>query len=359
MAQTHRILLTGANGYIASHILAQLLSKQTYSVRAVVRSQSKVEAIKSLFPTTPSSRLDFAIVPDMTKPGAFDEALTSSPAFDTVMHTASPFLYSVASSAQDFLEPAVKGTTEILTGVQRVAKDSVKRVIVTSSFAAVGFDPKEVPGRIYTEADWNPVTLDRVEKTWAKGIKGPAYAASKTFAERAAWDFVQKNKNEVKWDLVTINPPMVYGPIAHSIKSMKDLSESSGQIYNGFFADKTPSSKLPRDGLTLYADVRDVATAHIRAMEVSEARNQRFGICGGDIRFQELADLFRKEIPGAQDRVPVGTPGNVNKEGAIRQDVSRAEKVLGMKWRSKEETFLDMAKQFVELEKETARASRI
>jgi nucleoside-diphosphate-sugar epimerase len=129
----HRILLTGANGYIASHILSQLLASGTNSARAVLRSLPKVDGVNSSFLDTPASQLDFAIVQGITISGAFDEALKCDIPFDIAMHTASPFLYSAASSARDFLELAIKGTTEILEGIQRVAKDTFKRVIITSS----------------------------------------------------------------------------------------------------------------------------------------------------------------------------------------------------------------------------------
>jgi nucleoside-diphosphate-sugar epimerase len=129
----HRILLTGSNGYIASQILSQLLASGTNSARAILRSLPKLDGVNSSFLDTPASQLHFNIVPDNTIPGASDEALKSDIPFDIVMHTASPFLCSTTSSARDFLEPAIKGTTEILEGIQRVAQDTFERVIISSS----------------------------------------------------------------------------------------------------------------------------------------------------------------------------------------------------------------------------------
>ncbi|OAK99252.1 NAD(P)-binding protein [Phaeosphaeriaceae sp. SRC1lsM3a] len=352
MSYTHRILLTGANGYIASHILSQLMTSNEHSVRAVVRSQEKVDAIKKLYPNSPSSQLDFAIVPDISIPGAFDQALKSNTPFDIIMHTASPFRFSTATSAQDFLDPAIKGTTEVLEGVQRVARNSVRRVIVTSSYVAVGtFGPGVVPSKVYTEDDWNPITLEQAEAAFAAGIKGPAYLASKTFAERAAWEFKETHGAEVRWDLVVLNPPIVYGPLTHLISNMEDLGESAARIYKGFFADKTPGDALIGDELPLYVDVRDLATAHLRAMVAPEAANKRFNVCAGDIRSQEIADILRKEVPGSAGRVPKGEPGKDTKpHDAVRLNSSRAEKILGMQWRTKVETFKDMGRQFMEME---------
>lgn len=243
----HHILLTGANGFIASHILSNLLEAK-HSVRAVVRSQSKVDSLKSLFPA-PASQLDYAIIPDMTAPGAFDEALKSNPPFDIVMHTASPFLYKAAEDVNSFLQPAIKGTTEVLEGIQHVAKDSVKRVILTSSFAAIAsFGRTDETNKVYTEADWNPVTL---EQTIAEKSLGVAYSASKTLAEKAAWEIAKRD--DVKWQLATINPPMVYGPLAHKVEKMEDLNESTARIYNGFL--KT-GAEMPPNAVHLYIDVR-------------------------------------------------------------------------------------------------------
>lgn len=316
------------------------MANNTYSVRAVVRSQEKVDAIRRHYANIPTSQLDFAIVPDMSVPSAFNRALQSPLPFDVVMHTASPFRFDRATSAHDFLDPAIKGTTEILAGIQCVARDTVKRVIVTSSYVAVGtFGPSAVPGKIYTEDDWNLITLEQAEAAFATGSKGPAYLASKTFAERAAWAIKAQDK-DAKWELVVLNPLIVYGPLAHGISNVSELGESAARIYRGFFADKAPGDELIGDELPLYVDVRDLATAHVRAMLVVEAKNKRFNICAGDVRSQEIANVLRAEVPGAEARVTRGEPGNDTRpEHAARLDSRRAEAILGMKWRSKVETF--------------------
>ena len=198
---THRILLTGANGFVGSHILKQLLPRSNVSVRAVVRSQSKIEDVKHDFGNF--KNLDFAIVPDITSPNAFHEALqdTDTP-FDAVIHSASPFLYKAVSSNREFLDPAIHGTEGILKSIKAVAP-SVKRVVVTSSFAAVGDFAKlaDAHGKVYTEEDWNPVTFDEALNSDNKNL---AYQASKKFAEKAAWDFVKNEKPN--FDVVVINP---------------------------------------------------------------------------------------------------------------------------------------------------------
>ena len=177
---THRILLTGSNGFLGSHILKQLLPHPGVSVRAVVRSQSKIENVRSDFGTF--QNLDFAVVPDITSPEAFNDALSHTDVpFDTVIHSASPFLYKAVSNNREFLDPAIKGTTEILKSIKAVAP-SVKRVIVTSSFAAVGdlVNPTNMSCKTLTEEDWNPVSFDEAVSSTSLGV---GYQASKKFAE--------------------------------------------------------------------------------------------------------------------------------------------------------------------------------
>jgi nucleoside-diphosphate-sugar epimerase len=180
-----RVLLTGANGFVGSHVLDRLLSRG-WSVRSVVRSQAKADQVAADFPNM-TSQLDFGIVPDITAPGAFNEVVKSSPPFDTVIHTASPFLYRVINDNREFLDPAIKGTTEVLKSVKAFAP-SVTRVVITSSCAAVvnfAAPPTTSPPKIYTEEDWNPTTLEQA----LSGPPNTAYQASKKFAEQAGMPF--------------------------------------------------------------------------------------------------------------------------------------------------------------------------
>ena len=183
-----RVLLTGCNGFVGSHILEQLLSRDL-SVRGIVRSQAKAQQVLSDFPNF-GTKLDFGIVPDITAPGAFDSVVQSSPPFDTVIHTASPFLYRAISDNREFLDPAIKGTLEVLKSVNAHAP-SVKRVVITSSCAAIvnfGGNPISSPQKVYTEEDWNPTTWEGA----LTGTPNNAYQASKKFAEKSGKFFIIK-----------------------------------------------------------------------------------------------------------------------------------------------------------------------
>jgi nucleoside-diphosphate-sugar epimerase len=179
MPQT--VLLTGANGFVGSHILALLLSAHN-TVHAVVRTQAKAAQVQSDFPAYTSPQLTFSIVPDITSPGAFNDAITSAE-FDAVIHTASPFLYRAVSSNMEFLDPAIKGTVGILRSAKALAP-SLKRVIITSSCAAVvdfNAPVSQQPPKVYGDDDWNP-------RTWEEAVNGTpnmGYQASKKFAEKA------------------------------------------------------------------------------------------------------------------------------------------------------------------------------
>ena len=257
------------------------------------------------------------------------------------------FTDRVISSNLEFLEPAVKGTLEVLKSVKAHAP-TVTRVVITSSCAAVvdfAANPTASPKKVYTEEDWNPVT-------WEGALAGPqntGYQASKKYAEKAAWDFLEKEKPN--FDLVTLTPPMVYGPLRHSIDSVKQLNESNGRIYN-LFINTTKDAPLPPNGMHVYTDVREIALAHIKAVTVPEASNKRFVICAGQISSQEISDMLRKNVPELEERTPIGVLGG-NKLDPNSYDCSAAlaEKVLGLKFRSKEETFVELAKQLLVLEK--------
>lgn len=353
-----RVLLTGANGYLAQHILSQFLAAG-HSVRGVVRSASKATQLQTspAFSSYPSSQLDFAVVPSMTAPGAFDQVLQSDRPFDWVIHTASPFNYRKAdpgsSNADNFLNPATQGTTEVLAGISRVAP-SVQRVVLTSSIAAV-LDLKKGnplvthPARVYTGLDWNPISSDEALTT---DVPNRAYQASKTFAERAAWDFVEREKP--RFDLVTINPPMIFGPLvdADQLHGPQELNQSTWNIYSQFLAPGRKSSDpVPPNGLHLYVDVRDAARAHLLAATVPEAGGKRFVVSAGEMSTQRVANILREALPGKRDVVPQGSPDEWRvEEGRFTASSDEAEKVLGLRFRSAVSTIGDMGTQLVDLE---------
>ena len=174
-----RVFLTGGNGFIGSHILAQLLDRG-FNVCCAVRTHEKGKQILRDF-TAQQNQIAITTVPDIVAPEAYRDAVQGTPPLDAVFHTASPFTYQNVESNIEFLEPTIKGTVNLLKAVKDNAP-RVKRVIWTGSCASViDYDNlASEPPKVYTEADWNPVT-------WEEAVHedpSKAYRASKLFAER-------------------------------------------------------------------------------------------------------------------------------------------------------------------------------
>ncbi|KAF2205997.1 NADPH-dependent methylglyoxal reductase-like protein GRE2 [Delitschia confertaspora ATCC 74209] len=335
-----RVLLTGGSGFIAAHTLDVLL-KHGHSVVTTVRTQEKADKIKAAYPNYGKDKLDFAIVPDIAVPTAFDQAVVSDPPFEAVLHTASPFHFNVTDIQKDLLDPAVIGTTGILRSIKRSAP-SVKRVVITSSFAAI-IEPSKGfwPGHTYSEKDWNPMTKKDAEESPMAG-----YRASKTFAEKAAWEFVEKE--EPNFSISTINPPMVYGPIIHNLESLENMNTSNQRILSA--AQGKWKDEIPNTGVHFWVDVRDVAEAHVAAMEKPEAAGKRFFTVAGYFSNKEIAQIVKKHFPQYKDLPSDSTPGGDYPEGGkdamYKFDNSRSREILGVKYRNFEDSVVDSIKSF-------------
>lgn len=282
------VLVTGASGFIAVWVCKALL-EAGYTVRGTVRSTSKGDYLVNLFKPY-GDKFRYVIVEDIAKEGAFDESVKG---VDAVAHTASPF-HLQADDPQDLIEPAVKGTVGILASVDKYAPN-VQRLVITSSVAAI-LDPSKPAGTIYTEDDWNTFSLNEVEKKGKGAAAMEKYRASKTLAEKAAWAHVETNKP--KWDIATVNPPMVFGPILQQVSNLDSLNTSVAMLHKIIHAKEGETSKeallTPN---TNFVDVRDVALAHVRVLETPEAGGQRFITGGGAFCWQDVLDALPPPHP--------------------------------------------------------------
>ena len=206
--KTKAVLVTGANGYVASWLVKKLL-EEGVTVHAAVRNSEDEEKMKHLLKMGEESKgiIKF-FESDLLKPGSYDDAIKGC---ELVYHTASPFTTNFKDPQKELIDPAVKGTENVLSAANK--EESVKRVIVTSSCAAIYtdcIDTVNAPEGKLTEDVWNETA----------SLDYQPYSYSKTLAERKAWE-MQKAQN--RWDLVTINMSLVLGP-AYNIQHVTSES---------------------------------------------------------------------------------------------------------------------------------------
>lgn len=269
------VLVTGGSGYLGTQLAAALL-RDGRQVRVTVRSLDREGEVRAAVRRgdADDSRLEFAAAALTTDQGW----AAAAAGCEEVHHTASPMIQS--DDPNEVIVPARDGTLRLL----RAACDAgARRVVLTSSFAAVGYSPK--PGAEYTEADWTD-----------PGTPGlPAYPLSKAIAERTAWDFIDREGGDT--ELVTVNPTFILGP------TLTTQARSSLQLIKAMLDGAMPVVRRQRFGV---ADVRDVADLHIRAMAAPGAAGKRYLALadGPTISFLQLAQILRDRLGPLAKRVP-------------------------------------------------------
>ncbi|KAI6960164.1 NAD(P)-binding protein, partial [Hortaea werneckii] len=227
--------------------------------------------------------------------------------------------------------------TGILKSIKKSAP-SVKRVVITSSFASI-INPYKGswPEHTYTETDWNPITQQQAIENPANG-----YRASKTFAERAAWEFLEKEKPN--FSIATMCPPLVLGPIVHYLNSLDALNTSNQRVRDIMMGKA--KEEIPPTGTFIWVDVRDLALCHVLAMEKEGAANKRFFITTGYFSNKEIAEIIGKNFPQYKEGLPsASTPGGgYPEEGVYKIDNSNVVNTLGVKFRPLEESIVDTVK---------------
>jgi nucleoside-diphosphate-sugar epimerase len=309
------------------------IRSSSHDVVTTVRSQEKGNYILKAHPGIPPERLSFVIVEDIAQEGAFDKAVVSNPPFDAVIHTASPFFFGHTDPVKEILNPAVVGTTSILKAIHASAP-TVKRVVVTSSFAAM-IKANNHP-KVYTEADWNPVTEQE------SLLPAFTYRASKTFAERAAWDYV--NEKKPNFALTTLNPPLVLGPVVHYLNTLDAINTSNARVRD--LVQGKNRESLPPTGVFLWVDVRDLALAHVKGIEVPGAAGERFFITAGHYSNKQIADVIRESHPELASKLPPKDAKDDTPADVYDADNSKSIKVLGLRYRSLKESVDDTVESF-------------
>lgn len=275
---TYTVLVTGGSGFVGSHVILQLLAAG-HRVRTTVRNLSREAEVRATLARAGAEagdRLRF-FAADLEKDEGWAEAAQGC---DYVHHVASPFPPAQPKDENELIRPAREGTLRVL----RAARDAaVKRVVVTSSFAAIGYGhgQRDTP---YTEADW----------TDPEGPAVQPYMKSKTLAERAAWDFVAREGKGM--ELAVVNPVGIFGP------ALGDDLSTSIFLVQSMLEGKMPGT--PRLWLGV-VDVRDVADLHLRAMTDPAAAGERFlAVAGEAMSFHQMATGLRERLGPAAARVP-------------------------------------------------------
>eukprot|EP00041_Stephanoeca_diplocostata_P007880 m.113330 g.113330 ORF g.113330 m.113330 type:complete len:342 (-) comp17076_c0_seq1:413-1438(-) len=310
------ICVTGGSGFLGAWCVKKLLDKG-YTVHTTTRSAGKAEYLKKL--EGAAERLKIFSGCDLLTPGSFDAAISGC---DAVLHTASPF-YSQGGSEDNLVVPATEGTRNVLATCN---KFGVTRVALTASTACVYvvYGTTE-PNHVFTEEDWSPEDLLREKENW--------YCLSKVKAEKLAWEM--SKAPECTFKLTVLNPCLILGPM---VPGQPHLNTSSNSI-TGFMDGS--KEFIPHECKSV-VDVRDVADAHIAAIEKGTMWGRRVVLVAGQPHWAEVAGYVSHALPEEQrKKVPVMVSPKLGAAalGAppplpTLVDASPAEKLLGISYRS-------------------------
>lgn len=272
------VLVTGGSGFIATHILLQLLDAD-YTVRTTIRNLAREPEVRTTLQRAgASANAPLAFFPaDLESDDGWS---TAAAGCDYLLHVASPFPSSVPKDENDLIRPARDGALRVL----RTARDAgVRRVVLTSSFAAIGYGHPESAAP-FTEDDWtDPASPEALP-----------YVRSKTLAERAAWEFLAREGGSL--ELATVNPVGVFGPV------LSPDFATSVLLVQRLLQGAVPG--LPKLWFGA-VDVRDVASLHLLAMTHPAARAQRFLAVAGDfLSMLDIARLLRSRLGPSAAKVP-------------------------------------------------------
>ena len=326
-----KVLVTGATGFIGLHCIQQLL-EQGYAVNGTLRSMQRESEVRQSLEKHNTSCENLTLYPvDLMSDEGWDEAMSGC---DYLLHVASPFVLS-NETEEFFVKPAVEGA---LRALKFADKHDIKKVVLTSSFAAVGdtFDGTTS----FNETHWSDTSNDKMT----------FYSKSKTLAERAAWDYVKENN--VSYTLTVINPVGVLGP------SLSDDVGISNSMVLRMLNGSMPALAKIHIGIV---DVRDVAKAHILAMKNTESDGERFIVSEKEMWMSDIANVLNangykaptKNMPNVLLKTMALFKSDlktISKMAGKQRDCNstKAKDVLGWKPISAEESILAAAKQITD-----------
>ncbi|KAI0385995.1 NAD dependent epimerase/dehydratase [Hypomontagnella monticulosa] len=326
---TKYVLVTGATGFIGAHVVDDLL-RRGLKVRGATRSLAKGKAMIEARPQF-QGQLDFVQIDDFEKLGVFADAVKD---VDAVIHVASPFTYDTKDNEKELIIPAINGVLSILEAAS--AAPNVKRVVITSSFASVlDANRKAPPYFTYTGEDWNPLTYEESIDPATSAVI--AYRGSKKFAELKAWEYVKEKKPG--FDLVTLCPPMTFGPVVHPVADVWSLNESNKMLWKIASGEKP----LPVARVPFWIDVRDLAQAHVEAVLRPEVGGKRYVPASPErFSYAKAADIIGSNFDWAKGKVAQEVQEIDESHGL---DGETAARDLGIQYKSFRETVVDLVTQ--------------
>ncbi len=335
------VLVTGATGYVAGWIVKGLLDAGA-TVHAAVRdpgNAAKMGHLTALAEAAPGTLKLFS--GDLNQPGSYADAMAGC---GVVFHTASPFTRGVEDPQRDLVDPALGGTRDVLTTANAV--DTVTRVVVTSSCAAIYTDASEcaaAPGGRLTEDVWNTTA----------SLDYEPYSYSKLLAEREAWRLFGAQE---RWRLVVINPSLVVGP-----SLQPDPTSASFGIMRQLIGGQMRVG-APRVSLGT-VDVRDLARAHLAAGYLPDAQGRHI-VSGASTDTLDMGKQLRRHfgssLPLPRNAIPKWlfkavapafgvsrryVEGNVDHPFAA--DNTKSQRDLGVTYRPLPESLVDMVNQML------------
>ena len=332
------VLLTGASGYIAKHTAVALL-EAGHTVRGTVRTKAKGEKVRAALAnhTDKADQITF-VEADLKQDSGWAEAAAGC---SVVLHMASPFPLGSPEHEDDLIVPAREGTLRVLKAAKAAG---ARRVVLTSSFAAVGYGLAPGFSGVLTEENWtDPESSDN-----------SAYTKSKTIAEAAAWDYVKSDGAGL--ELVAINPALVLGPL------MDGDAGASVSLLVKMLKGEFPG--YPKMGFGV-VDVRDVADYHARAVTAEGVAGERFIASNAFMWLGDMVRILKTNLPKEHIRRLPKFPlpnfmvrlasltdrdvrDNLYELGVERRlDGSKARRTFGLDPRSSETAILDCAKDLI------------